>query len=147
MISLDAGDLGEKKILLVDDEQDIINLLELVLRREGFNQIFKAVTGKQALELNEQINPDIMVLDVMLPDIDGFEVCQQIRKISLCPIIFLSAKSDDIDRLLGLGIGGNDYMTKPFSPKEVAFKIKAYFRRVQYLNLTSSTTIIDKRHH
>ena len=124
--------LSDKKILLVDDEQEILDLLEAVLRKEGFQQVEKAVTGQSAVEICRNWQPDAIVLDVMLPDIDGFEVCRQMRAFSFAPILFLSARSDDLDKLLGLGIGGDDYVTKPFSPKEVAFRLKAQFRRGAY---------------
>lgn len=134
--------ITEKKILLVDDEVDILHLLETVLRKEGFQQIYKATTGQEALALCARYSPDIIVLDIMLPDIEGYEVCKKMREMTFAPIIFLSAKSDDIDKLLGLGIGGDDYVTKPFSPKEVAFRIKAQLRRNEYIQLSHNG---DKR--
>ncbi|HLR89222.1 MAG TPA: response regulator transcription factor [Atopostipes sp.] len=130
MIKLNVQHLNDKKILLVDDEEDILNVLETVLVKEGFQNIYKAETGLIAIEQTRMLKPDIIVLDIMLPDIDGYEVCQEIRKMTDAPIIFLSAKSSEIDKLLGLGIGGDDYVTKPFSPKEVAYRIKAQFRRL-----------------
>jgi len=130
-------DIAEKKVLLVDDEVEILELLETVLLKEGFKNIYKASTGIEGIEICRNQNPDIIVLDIMLPDIDGLEVCRRIREFSIIPIIFLSAKSDDIDKLLGLGIGGDDYVTKPFSPKEIAFRIKAHFRRNEYIGLNS----------
>jgi len=133
MININSSNLNNKKILLIDDEKDILNLLETVLIKEGFKEIYKAENGNKGIELCEKINPDIIVLDIMLPDIDGYEVCKRIREFSMCPIIFLSAKSDDVDKLLGLGIGGDDYVTKPFSPKEIAFRIKAHFRRFEHM--------------
>jgi DNA-binding response OmpR family regulator len=133
VLNINTVDLDQKKILLVDDEGDILNLLETVLIKEGFKKIYKAENGTEAIKMCKEILPDIIVLDIMLPDIDGYEVCQKIREFTLCPIIFLSAKSDDIDKLLGLGMGGDDYVTKPFSPKEVAYRIKAQFRRLQQI--------------
>lgn len=135
MININSSNLNNKKILLIDDEKDILNLLETVLIKEGFKEIYKAENGNKGIELCEKVNPDIIVLDIMLPDIDGYEVCKRIREFSMCPIIFLSAKSDDVDKLLGLGIGGDDYVTKPFSPKEIAFRIKAHFRRLEHMQL------------
>ncbi len=135
MINISSSSLYKKRVLLVDDEKDILNLLETVLIKEGFKDIYKAETGSRGIELCEQMDPDIIVLDIMLPDMDGYEVCKRIREFSMCPIIFLSAKSDDIDKLLGLGIGGDDYVTKPFSPKEIAFRIKALFRRLEHMQL------------
>lgn len=125
--------LNKKKILLIDDEKDILNLLETVLKIEGFKEIYKEENGSKGIASCKKVNPDIIVLDIMLPDIDGFEVCRRIREFSMCPIIFLSARADDVDKLLGLGIGGDDYVTKPFSPKEIAFRIKAHFRRLEYI--------------
>ena len=137
MVNVDMTIMKNKKILLVDDEVDILNLLETVLKKEGFNNIYKTTSGHEAIKMCEKIAPDLIVLDIMLPDIDGFEVCRRLREFCLVPIIFLSAKDDDVDKLLGLGIGGDDYITKPFSPKEVAFRIKAHFRRSEYFNLKS----------
>lgn len=133
MLNFYSADLAKRKILLIDDEKEILNLLETVLIKEGFKKIYKAENGIDAVKLCKEINPDIIVLDIMLPDIDGYEVCKRIREFTLAPIIFLSAKSDDIDKLLGLGIGGDDYVTKPFSPKEVAYRIKAQFRRLNQM--------------
>ena len=137
MVNVDMTIMKNKKILLVDDELDILNLLETVLKKEGFNNIYKTTSGHETIKMCEKIAPDLIVLDIMLPDIDGFEVCRRLREFCLVPIIFLSAKDDDVDKLLGLGIGGDDYITKPFSPKEVAFRIKAHFRRSEYFNLKS----------
>jgi DNA-binding response OmpR family regulator len=131
MINVDK--MTEKKILIVDDEREILDLLETVLLKEGFRNILKASSGLEAVRICQEQNPDIIVLDIMLPDFDGYEVCKKIRQFTIVPIIFLSAKSDDIDKLLGLGIGGDDYVTKPFSPKEVAYRVKAHLRRSAYI--------------
>ena len=120
-----------KKILLVDDEKDILDMVETVLKKEGFRNIIKATSGKSAIKEFEENRPDIIVLDIMLPDIDGNEVCRRIREISVVPIIFLSAKDEEIDKLLSFALGGDDYVTKPFSPKEVAYRIKAILKREQ----------------
>lgn len=128
--------IRNKKILLVDDEVDILNLLETVLLKEDFKNIYKATCGHEAIKITKEISPDIIVLDIMMPDIDGFEVCRRLREFTLVPIIFLSAMDEDVDKLLGLGIGGDDYITKPFSPKEVAYRIKAHFRRSEYMALS-----------
>ena len=131
--------LTNKRILLVDDEVDLLNLLETVLRKDGFQKIDKATTGQEGIHLCEKHHPDIIILDIMLPDMEGYEVCRRMRQITFAPIIFLSAKSDEIDKLLGLGIGGDDYVTKPFSTKEVVFRIKAQLRRNAYLAQTALT--------
>lgn len=120
------------KILLVDDERDITDLLEEILNRDGFRNIRKAYTGQHALDVCREYKPDVIVLDIMLPDIDGIEVCKQIRSFSHCSILFLSSKNDDIDKILGLASGGDDYVTKPFSPKEIVYRVKSQLRRMQY---------------
>ena len=117
--------MNEYKIIIVDDEPDILDLLEKALMIEGFHNILKIGNGNNAVKTCKETNPDIIILDVMLPDIDGYEVCKQIRQFSHCPILFLSSKNDEVDKILGLAVGGDDYVTKPFSPKEVAFRVKA----------------------
>lgn len=124
--------MGEYKIMLVDDEPDILDLLEKGLNIEGFDNIITAKTGLEAVETCKETRPDIVVLDVMLPGIDGYEVCKRIREFSHCPILFLSSRNDELDKILGLAVGGDDYVTKPFSPKEVAFRVKAQLRRLEY---------------
>ncbi len=118
--------------MLVDDEPDILDLLEKALNIEGFHNITKIDNGIFAVIACKEIQPDIIILDVMLPDIDGYEVCKQIRNFSYCPILFLSAKNDELDKILGLAVGGDDYVTKPFSPKEIVYRVKAQLRRVEY---------------
>lgn len=120
------------KILLVDDEKDIVDLLQEVLQQDGFHDIRRAYTGRDALQLCRAYQPDVVILDIMLPDLDGLEVCRRIREFSYCSILFLSSRNDDIDKILGLSSGGDDYITKPFSPREVAFRVKAQLRRQQY---------------
>jgi DNA-binding response OmpR family regulator len=124
--------LLQEKILLLDDERDITDLIEEALRKDGFSNIVKAYTGLDAVDLCREQSPDVIVLDIMLPDIDGIEVCKRIREFSYCPILFLSSKNDDVDKILGLSSGGDDYVTKPFSPREIVFRIKAQLRRKQY---------------
>jgi len=124
--------MAEPLILLVDDEKDITDLLEDVLRREGFANIKKAYNGKEAVDISREYSPDIIVLDIMMPGINGFETCKAIRDFTHCPILFLSSKNDEVDKILGLAIGGDDYITKPFNPREVAFRIKAQLRRLEY---------------
>ncbi|WP_332849071.1 response regulator transcription factor [Clostridioides difficile] len=124
----------ENRVLIIDDEVEILKLLETVLKKEGLNNIYTAKTKKEGLELFKSINPDLIVLDIMLPDGEGYDICKEIRKTSNSPIIFLSAKTEELDKLLGLAIGGDDYVTKPFSPKEVAFRVKAHLRRLSYFS-------------
>lgn len=123
------------KILLVDDEKDIVNIIEEVLQQEGFQSIKKAHLGLEAIQICKEFQPDIVVLDVMLPDINGVEICKKIREFSTCSILFLSSRNDDIDKILGLSSGADDYVTKPFSPRELVFRIKAQLRRQQYQSI------------
>ena len=122
----------QSQIMLVDDEPAILNLLEKALNIEGYYNIIKIFNGVTAIDTCRTANPDIIILDIMLPDINGYEVCKRIREFSHCPILFLSAKNDELDKILGLAIGGDDYVTKPFSPKEIAYRIKAQLRRESY---------------
>lgn len=124
--------MNEYKIMIVDDESDILTLLEKALNMEGFDNIVKIDNGIDAVRACKETPPDAIVLDVMLPGIDGYEVCRQIRQFSHCPILFLSSKNDEADKILGLAMGGDDYVTKPFSPKEVAYRVKAQLRRAEY---------------
>ncbi|WP_141431865.1 response regulator transcription factor [Bacillus sp. 03113] len=117
-----------EKILIVDDDDDIKEVLSLYLHKEGF-QIFCAYNGNEALKIIDTKAPDLIFLDIVLPDLDGFEICQLIRKKTDVPIIFLSGKQDDIDTILGLRIGGDDYVTKPFHPGVLIARIKAHLRR------------------
>lgn len=120
------------KILLADDEKDILDLMEEALRRDNFRDVLKAYTGAEAVRLCRGLQPDAVILDIMLPGIDGLEVRRQIREFSYCSILFLPSKNDDIDKILGLSCGGDDYITKPFSPREVVFRVKAQLRRQHY---------------
>nr|WP_330394848.1 response regulator transcription factor [Clostridioides difficile] len=133
-----------KKILLVDDEKDIVDLIEEVLTNDGFKNIIKAYNGLDAISLCKIACPDVVILDIMLPDIDGIEVCKKIREFSYCSILFLSSKNDDIDKILGLSSGGDDYITKPFSPREIVFRVKAQLRRQQYQSIVPSDSEVIK---
>lgn len=129
---MDLINNADKKILLIDDEKDITDLIEDILLKEGFKNIKKAYCGIDGITICKDEKPDVVVLDIMLPDVDGIEVCKRIREFSYCPILFLSAKNSDVDKIVGLSMGGDDYITKPFSPREIAFRIKAQLRRQQY---------------
>jgi two-component system OmpR family response regulator len=117
-------------ILVVEDDPRISDVLEYALKAEGY-EVQTAQRGREAAELARNISPGLIVLDVGLPDIDGFEVCRIVRKFSDVPVIFLTSRSDEIDRVVGLEIGGDDYMVKPFSPRELVARIKAIRRRNQ----------------
>ena len=129
-------------IMIVDDEPDIQNLLEKSLSMEGFRNIIKTDNGLSAVSACKELQPDVIILDVMLPGLDGYEVCKQIREFSHCPILFLSSKNDELDKILGLAVGGDDYVTKPFSPKEVAFRVKAQLRRLEYKPLLAEARLL-----
>ncbi len=121
--------LEKPRILIVDDESDLCHLIKTALAKEGFSEVEMAGSVKEGWEKFNSFNPDIAILDIMLPDGEGYDLCNKIREVSRIPVLFLSAKSDEIDKILGLAIGGDDYITKPFSPKEVAFRVKAQLRR------------------
>lgn len=118
------------RILLVDDEQSIQTLLSFPLRRDGY-EVVQAVDGREALARFDEQNFDLVVLDVMLPQIDGLEVCRRLRSRSSVPIIMLTAKSEEIDKVVGLELGADDYITKPFSLREFASRVKAALRRAE----------------
>ncbi len=118
------------RILLVDDEQSIQTLLSYPLRKEGYN-VVQATDGRQALERFDEQVFDLVVLDVMLPKIDGLEVCRRLRSRSAVPIIMLTARSEEIDKVVGLELGADDYITKPFSLREFSSRIKAALRRAE----------------
>ena len=130
--------IKKSKILLVDDECEILNLLKIALKKEGFENIYSAETGKDAIKLFEEKNPDLAILDVMLPDMEGYDICKTIRKTSNIPILFLSAKGEELDRIMGLAIGADDYITKPFSLKEVALRVKIQLKRSSMINEMSN---------
>ena len=119
---------GRGTIVVVDDEANIADLVELYLDREGF-RVVKAGTGTSGLDAIQQHRPRLVVLDVGLPDIDGLEVCKRIRAKSQTPVIFLTARDGEVDRVLGLELGGDDYLTKPFSPAELVARVRAVLRR------------------
>ena len=134
--------MNKQKILIADDEVDILNLIEKALNLDGFENITKAKNGLDAVDACRSLNPDAVILDVMLPDIDGYEVCKQIRQFSLCPILFLSSKNDEVDKILGLAAGGDDYVTKPFSPKEIVYRVRAQLRRMDYMQKPLQNNIL-----
>lgn len=119
------------KVLVVDDESNIVDILTANLERNGY-EVIAAYDGHQALQLALNENPDLILLDCMLPGMDGFDVCRKVRLHSSVPIIMLTAKSEEIDKVLGLELGADDYITKPFSVREVMARVKAQIRRINY---------------
>ncbi len=122
-----------EKILVVDDEKEIADLVELYLKNDGFT-VYKFYNGMEALQCIEETKLDLAILDVMLPDIDGFHLCQKIREKFYFPIIMLTAKVADGDKIMGLTIGADDYITKPFNPLEVVARVKTQLRRYMRYN-------------
>lgn len=118
----------KERILIVDDEKEIADLIEVYLNYEGY-QVYKFYNGTDALKCIESNKLDLAILDVMLPDMDGFRICQKIREKYFFPIIMLTAKSEDMDKIMGLTMGADDYITKPFNPLEVVARVKTQLRR------------------
>ncbi|MBI4283901.1 MAG: response regulator transcription factor [Chloroflexi bacterium] len=130
--------MAKAKILVVDDERKILSLVRAYLEREDY-QVIEATDGRQALEAFRHETPDLIVLDLMLPGIDGLEVCRQIRRTSTVPIIMLTARDEDSDKLVGLELGADDYITKPFSPRELVARVRAVLRRAHPVEATVSS--------
>ncbi len=122
--------MDKKKILVVDDEVAIGDILRINLEKEGY-AVAVATDGEEGARLALSLNPDLVLLDVMLPKMDGFEVCKKIRRESEVPIVMLTARTEEIDKILGLELGADDYVTKPFSVRELMARVKANLRRTQ----------------
>ena len=136
-----------EKILVVDDETEIADLIEVYLNNDGYT-VYKFYNGIDALKCIEEIEIDLAILDIMLPDIDGFRICQKIREKFYFPIIMLTAKIDDSDKIMGLTIGADDYITKPFNPLEVVARVKTQLRRYQkYNNSKQNPTIVKNEYN
>ena len=118
----------ERTVVVVEDDPNIADLLDMYLRDAGF-RVLQGATGGRGLELVEQHRPALVVLDIGLPDIDGFEVCRRVRARSSVPVLFLTARDGEMDRIQGLELGADDYVTKPFSPREIVARVKAILRR------------------
>ena len=117
-----------KTILVVDDERNIIELVRLYLEQAGYN-VVEARDGQEALDQHDRVDPDLIVLDLMMPRMDGTEVTREVRRRGETPILMLTARSEDIDRIVGLELGADDYLTKPFNPREMVARVKAILRR------------------
>jgi len=122
---------GKQKVLVIDDDVNICELIRLYIEKEGY-EVLTAYNGVKAIEAFKEFTPNIIVLDIMLPGIDGWQVCREIRKISSIPIIMLTAKGETFDKVLGLELGADDYMVKPFEPKELVARVKAVLRRYEH---------------
>ncbi len=122
---------GGPKVLVIDDEENVCELISLYFEKAGF-QIVCTGDGNQGVEMVKTEKPDLVILDLMLPGVDGLDICKDIRRASNIPLIMLSARVDEVDRVLGLEIGADDYVTKPFSPRELLARVKAVLRRAAY---------------
>lgn len=142
--------MDTKQILIIEDEQKIAKLLQDYLEKAGFRTTIVG-RGDQAVAQVRKKAPDLMLLDIMLPGMDGMAVCREVRKFSTLPIIMITAKIEEIDRLLGLEIGADDYICKPFSPREVVARVKAVLRRVDHVptekNLALGPVVLDENTH
>jgi two-component system KDP operon response regulator KdpE len=123
-------EFDRRKILVVDDEERMVRFIRLNLEHDGF-LVSEAFNGKQAIQKMRDATPDLLLLDVMMPDVDGFEVLETIREISNVPVIMLTARGEEDDRVRGLELGADDYVTKPFSPRELVSRVKAVLRRTE----------------
>ena len=122
---------GKYKILIIDDDINICELIRLYIEKEGY-EVLTVYNGIKALEVFKEFTPNLVILDIMLPGMDGWQVCREIRKISSIPIIMLTAKGETFDKVLGLELGADDYMVKPFEPKELVARVKAVLRRYEH---------------
>lgn len=128
------------KILVIDDDVNICELIRLYLEKEGYEAL-PVYNGKKAIEVFSEFAPSIVILDIMLPGVDGWQVCREIRKISNIPIIMLTAKGETFDKVLGLELGADDYMVKPFEPKELIARVKAVLRRYEHKDIDSQEIV------
>ena len=142
---------GKKSILVVDDEEKIVGIVRAYLEREEY-QVMAAHDGRSALDLAQTQSPDLIILDLMLPEMSGWDVCRTLRKESNVPIIMLTARDDDTDKIIGLELGADDYVTKPFNPKELVSRVRAVLRRSEgepstatVLNIGGISVDTDKR--
>jgi len=148
--------MNEATILVVDDDNEIAELIEIYLTNEGY-QVLKAHDGVQCLKMMEENRQvKLIILDIMMPNIDGLEVCRRIRKTNNIPIIMVSAKTEDMDKIIGFGTGADDYVTKPFNPLELLARVKSQFKRYTNINLGQDANqeeisvqglVINKKEH
>src|SRR5215475_13680649 len=138
-------EFGRRRILVVDDEERMVRFIRMNLEHDGF-QVAEAFNGKQAIQKLRDVTPDLILLDIMMPDLDGFEVLETVREITNVPVIMLTAKGEEDDRVRGLELGADDYITKPFSPRELVSRVKAVLRRTETAPpAEKSTLVIDDR--
>jgi DNA-binding response OmpR family regulator len=133
--------MTDKTILVVDDERSIVELLKLYLSNEGYT-VEVAYNGRDGLRMFHQIHPSLVLLDLMLPEVDGYEVCRQIRREDNTPIIMLTAKGDEVDSIVGLELGADDYVAKPFNPRHLVARVKAVLRRSDPTNVPTGEKLL-----
>jgi two-component system alkaline phosphatase synthesis response regulator PhoP len=144
--------MTKRRVLIVDDDHKIVDLVRLYLERDGY-RVFVAYDGLKALELARQKRPDLIVLDLLLPEVDGLDICRILRTEGEVPIIMLTAKTTESDKLIGLELGADDYVTKPFSPRELVARVRAVLRRVGKQapqgpsELRFDDLVVDRRSH
>lgn len=136
--------MQKESILLVDDEPEIREIISLYMKREGFHLI-EATCAKEAITEVKRSNPNLILLDVLLPDKNGTDICQEIRKLTKAPIIFISCKDSELDKIVGLTVGGDDYISKPFSPNELVARVKAHLRRYEQLTAPTIEATVQER--
>ena len=129
-----------RKVLVVDDDAHIRDVVSFTIRRAGF-EVLEATDGREALHIAESDAPDLILLDILMPELEGIDVCRAIRRNSNVPILFLSSKDQVVDRVIGLEAGGDDYVTKPFSPRELLARVQAMFRRIDALETDDAGVI------
>lgn len=128
------------KILLVDDNQELVQMTAGILRKSGYENILTAYTCESGMDIFKKESPELVILDIMLPDGDGFTMFRKMREISMVPILFLSARDEDNDRLFGLGLGADDYITKPFLPQELVLRVHVILKRAYFMNIEQQVT-------
>jgi len=138
----DESGVTKQKVLVIDDEENVCELISLYFGKSGYD-VVTAADGVDGLEKLRQERPDIVILDLMLPGMDGVDVCKEIRKQSNIPLIMLTARTDEVDRVLGLEIGADDYVTKPFSPRELLARVKAVLRRAAYIPSPDEAQVLE----
>jgi DNA-binding response OmpR family regulator len=134
--------VAEQTVVIVEDDPSIADLVELYLRQAGY-RVLQAPTGERGLELVQTHQPDLVVLDIGLPGIDGLEVCRRLRATTSVPVLFLTARDGEVDRIVGLELGADDYVTKPFSPREIVARVRAILRRGATPTTPTGTGVID----
>ena len=135
--------MSEQTVLVVDDEEAIAEAVRARLESEGY-RVFVAEDGPQAIELHAEHHPDLVVLDLMLPGMDGLEVCKQIQRDGWTPVLMLTAKAEEADKVVGFAVGADDYLTKPFSLRELASRVKAILRRMERIRSTHDDGPLDR---